>query len=144
MRYPLMWMTRFETHTTATPEQIWKIWSDVANWRTWDPEVESSRIDGAFQAGTRGVLKPKGGPSTKFVILEASPQSGFRDRSFLPLTHLDFNHEVRAEGGKTIVVHQAEMRGLLAPLFSRIIGRKIEKGMPEAVARLVRLAEGGK
>jgi hypothetical protein len=65
-----MWTTEVRRKTTATKERIWKLWSDVPHWNTWDKEVETSELFGEFKAGTKGVLKPAGGPKTKFEMTE--------------------------------------------------------------------------
>ncbi len=57
-----MLIIKHTVETTASPEAIWEIWQDVANWNTWDHDIEFSAIDGPFKAGTTGNLKPKGGP----------------------------------------------------------------------------------
>ena len=63
-----MWTTEVSRKTTATKEQIWKLWADVPNWNVWDKEVETSELFGQFQNGTKGILKPTGGPKAKFEI----------------------------------------------------------------------------
>ena len=65
-----MWTTEVSRKTTATKEQIWKLWADVPNWNVWDKEVETSELFGQFQNGTKGILKPTGGPKAKFEITE--------------------------------------------------------------------------
>ena len=77
-----MWTTEVSRKTTATKEQIWKLWADVPNWNVWDAEVETSELFGQFQTGTKGVLKPVGGPKTKFEMTECSNFKSFTDRSF--------------------------------------------------------------
>jgi len=59
-----MLIIRHTVETTATPTQIWQVWQDVENWNSWDHETESSRLDGPFQAGITGWLKPKKWPSS--------------------------------------------------------------------------------
>ena len=34
--------------TTATPEQIWRVWEDVETWKDWDHEIEFSPNGWAF------------------------------------------------------------------------------------------------
>jgi uncharacterized protein YndB with AHSA1/START domain len=137
----MRWTTEFEVRCKASPAQVFKLWSDVTNWRRWDSEVEHSQLDGPFVVGSRGTLKPKGGPSTSFVLTAVERDVKFADRSFLPLATLDFTHTLRVEQGETVILRQVEMRGLLTFLFRRIIGSTIEKGLPGAVKWLARLAE---
>ena len=57
-----MLIIKHTVETTASPQTIWDIWQDVKNWPTWDHGIEFSTLEGPFQNGTRGTLKPKGGP----------------------------------------------------------------------------------
>ncbi|MEP6462626.1 MAG: hypothetical protein ABJC62_04270 [Frankiaceae bacterium] len=54
--------------STATPAAFFARWIDHDTWPEWSPDTEWVRLDGPVEVGTRGVLKPKGGPKAKFVI----------------------------------------------------------------------------
>src|SRR4029079_7939034 len=32
--------------TTASPEQVWKVWSDSNNWNTWNTGIRKAELDG--------------------------------------------------------------------------------------------------
>ena len=140
----LFWSHETTITTTATAEQIWALWSKPQEWNQWDEGNEWVQLDGLFAAGTKGYFKPAGGPKVRFILLEVLPKQRFKDRSFLPLTHLDFTHVYTPNSSKIqggYITHRVEMRGWLTPIFSRIIGRDIQKSLPETLARLSRLAE---
>ena len=139
----LTWTHQTDVPTTASAAQVWHLWADPATWPKWDDGLTSVVLDGAFIAGTRGRLTPKGGPAVRFTILTAEPPYGFHDRSYLPLTHLDFIHRYQpAEGTSAArILHRVEMRGILTPLFRRLIGRDIARTLPETLRTLARLAE---
>jgi hypothetical protein len=136
-----MWTTEAKHTTNAPKERIWALWSDVKNWNEWDHEVERSEISGAFAVGTKGVLKPVGGPQTKFEIIDIRQCSSFTDRSFLPFCTMDFIHTMTEVNGRLEISHKVVMQGVMTFLFAKIIGKNIEKGLPTAVAKLVELAE---
>ncbi len=136
-----MWTTEVTRKTKASKEQIWKLWSDVPNWNLWDQEVETSEIFGAFQKGTKGVLKPAGGPKSKFEMIECTKFKSFAARSFLPLCKMDFIHTITETSDGIEVTHKVEMTGFMTFLFSKVIGSKIKVGLPVAVEKLVELAE---
>jgi len=137
-----MWKTEATQLVRASAAAVWKVWSDVEHWSEWDDQVEWSKLDGPFAAGTRGKLKPKGGPATKFELLEVRPQQSFCDRSFLPLTHLDFAHRLEPVEGGVRITHTVTFSGPLSFLFSRIVGReKIKTALPRAMANLAARAE---
>jgi hypothetical protein len=137
----MTWTTSFSARTKARPEQIWKFWNDVSRWSEWDRDVASSRLDGPFREGTRGYLKPKGGPGTRFLLTSVEPPHAFTSRSYLPLCTLDFIHTLRVEDGHTVVDHRVELEGPLAFFFRRVVGAAIARGLPGAVERLVHMAE---
>jgi hypothetical protein len=136
-----MWTTEVSRKTIATKKQIWELWADVSNWNVWDKEVESSELWGEFQAGSKGVLKPAGGPKTNFVMTECTKFKSFTDRSFLPLCKMDFIHSLRETKEGIEITHKIVMTGFMTFLFSKIIGSKIKAGLPIAVEKLVQLAE---
>ena len=43
------------------------------------PGYQWARVEGPVRAGARGVLKPKGGPKTKFVVSECEPGRLYTD-----------------------------------------------------------------
>lgn len=136
-----MWTTEVTLTTTASKEQIWKLWTAVNTWTDWDKEIEYAQVFGEFKAGTKGVLKPLGGPKTNFIILHVAQFASFSDRSFLPLCKMDFIHQIKETAAGLQITHRVEIKGLLSFLFARIIGKNVEKGLPMAVANLVALAE---
>lgn len=136
-----MWTTEASRKTTATKEQIWLLWTDVPNWNVWDKEVENSEIFGEFKTGTMGILKPAGGPKTKFEVTECTSFKSFTDRSFMPLCKLDFSHTLTETKDGLEITHKVVMTGLMTFLFSKVIGNKIKIGLPNAVEKLIELAE---
>lgn len=136
-----MWKTEVSHKTTATKEQIWKLWLDVQNWNKWDSEVESSKLFGQFQVGTMGTLKSLNGPKAKFQITEITNLKSFTSRSFLPLCKMDFIHTMTETQKGLIITHKIVMTGFMTFLFSKVIGNKIKVGLPVAVERLIQLAE---
>jgi len=136
-----MWTTEVSRKTTATKEQIWKLWADVPNGKIWDEEVETSELFGQFQTGTKGILKPAGGPKTKFEMTECSKFKSFTDRSFLPLCKMDFIHTMNETNDGLEITHKIVMTGFMTFLFSKVIGSKIKVELPVAVEKLIELAE---
>ncbi len=127
--------------TTASAAAIWRLYEDTTTWPTWDHGLEKVHLDGPFETGTRGTLRPKGGPNVPFVITALEKERSFSDISSLPFTRLIFTHSLEKEGNKLRVTHHAEMKGLLAPFFAIIIGIKIKAELPTAMKQLVAMAE---
>jgi hypothetical protein len=136
-----MWTTEVSRKTAATKEQIWRLWTDVSNWNTWDREVESSELFGQFRTGTKGTLKAAGGPKTKFVMTECTGFQSFTNTSFLPFCKMDFIHTMTESEYGLEIVHKVVMTGLMSFFFSKIIGKNIKEGLPLAVEKLIEIAE---
>ena len=136
-----MWSHEESVEVNAAPAKVWALWQDVGSWPRWDAEVEWSRLDGDFAVGTRGALKPKGGPVTRFELTALEPGRGFTDVTRLPLTRLRFVHRLEPSGQGARISHRVEMEGPLTFLFSRLIGRNIARGLPHAMRALATLAE---
>jgi uncharacterized protein YndB with AHSA1/START domain len=141
-----MWQFEHSETTTATPEQVWARYADPASWPAWDHETESVTVEGPMAVGTRGRLKPKGGPTTTFEFVEVEPGRGFTDVTRLPLTRLplarlEFSHRIEPDGEATRFTHRVTITGPLSPLFARVVGRNVAAGLPGAMCTLARLAE---
>lgn len=136
-----MLIIKHTVETKASPEAIWNIWKDVKNWNTWDHGIEYSTLNGRFEEGTTGTLKPKGGPkvSTKLTCVE--PYKKFVDESKLFLAKIIVSHHLTESLGKTLVTHQIEMTGPLAFLFAYVIGRTMKKNLPKEMETMVKKAE---
>ena len=136
-----MWESTFSAEAQTTPEMVWDIWTDVEHWNQWDSGVQWCKMDGAFQTGTTGKLKPKEGPVSSLKLIEIVPFKKFVDQANLPLTKLLFIHELTLIRDKLKITHTIRMTGPLSFLFSRLIGAKLAKDLPRSVQNLARLAE---
>ena len=48
-----MWEYEHSIETEASPEAIYRLYSDVATWPRWDEGIAEVTLDGPFAAGTR-------------------------------------------------------------------------------------------
>lgn len=125
----------------ASAGEVWRRWEDVGTWQEWDDGIEWCRLDGAFVAGGKGRLRPRGGPTVRFTLLEVVPGVGFRDRSHLPLASLDFTHGLEPVDGGVRITHRVEISGPLGWLFGRLMGAGFRAGLPATVRSLAAAAE---
>lgn len=136
-----MLIVKHTVETTASPGAIWQIWEDVAHWNSWDHGIEFSRIEGPFQTGTTGVLKPKGGPLVHTKLTRVEPMKLFIDEAQLTLARIIVSHSLNESAGKTLVTHEIKMQGPLAFLFAFLLGRTMKKNLPDEMRALVKKAE---
>ncbi len=127
--------------TNATKEQIWSLWSDVENWNKWDNDVEFSQLNGKFETGTFGVIKPIKAPKSKFELIKVEKLSEFTTCSPLPLAKMYFTHKLFEKNGELYISHGVEIKGILSFLFFKIIGENIAKNLPKTMERLSKIAK---
>ena len=130
---------RIEIH--APPQTVFALYANVPAWATWDPDVRSSSITGSFASGSTGKLKSKNGPEARITFTEVVADKSFTVESKLPLCVMRFEHEITPTATGTTAVHRVSFSGILAPLFSRVIGTQIRKGLPKTMAGLKRAGE---
>jgi hypothetical protein len=135
-----MKIIRHTIETTATPEAIWKVWEDVENWNKWDHGIDFSTIEGPFRTGTKGKLKPKGGPLLSTLLTHVEPLRGFVDESKVFLARIIVSHHLERREEKTVVTHEIEMKGPFALLFAFLIGRTMKKNLPTEMLAMVKYA----
>jgi hypothetical protein len=127
--------------STARPEAFFDRWVDHGTWSTWSPDTEWVRVDGPVRVGTRGVLKPKGGPKVRFVITACEPGREYTDTSLLPGARLVFQHRVeRTPTGSELAV-RVRMEGPLGGLWAKVMGAGFKESAQADLDRLVDLVE---
>lgn len=125
----------------STPEHIFGIYKDVDSWARWDPDIEAVGMDGEFTVGTKGWLKPVGAPKTATRLESVNEPSSFTVESRLPLCKMRFEHELKVVDAGTLVTHRVLFSGLLAGVFSMLVGGKIQKGIKGTMEGLKHYAE---
>lgn len=132
-----MFVAKSSVITTASPEAVWKVWADVNNWSSWDPDVKSCEMKEEFKKGAKAILKPTSGPSVNIEIVECIALKSFVSISYLPLwTTLIFEHKMKQVEGGLKITHRVELQGCAAPLFNYFLGGSIQKGLPGALNNL--------
>jgi hypothetical protein len=111
----------------------------MATWPEWNTDTEWVRLDGPFAAGSTGVLKPKGGPATKFAIEKLTDRE-FVDVSRLLGARLTFHHTVSVVPQGTVVDVHVTLDGPLARLWNLVLGKGIKKSLQPDLDRLVAVA----
>ena len=120
----------------ADQATVFAAFKDVSSWSQWDPETEAASMDGAFSVGTRGKIKPKGAPESKILLTEVTQNQSFTVECSLPLCKMHFIHLMQPIVDGTELINQLEFTGLLGPVFGRLFGKGIDKGIPESLKGL--------
>jgi hypothetical protein len=138
-----MWTNEQSIETTATPEAIWRLWSDVLGWPEWNRDIEHVEISGPFEAGSTITMTPVGDDPVELRIAEAVEPEMFVDEAALGDVLVRTIHRVeRGDGEHNRVVYRMEISCLAADTVGPELGPQISGDFPETLAALVQHAEG--
>jgi hypothetical protein len=128
--------------TAASPDKVWKIWSDMSTWGEWNPNVSTMDWSGGFQSGTAGVMNTRAGQHHKMKLLDVVPGRSFAlETSVVPLTMFRFNCRIGSDGGKTSVGQWVEVKGPLGPVLGGMMGPQVSKEFGTLLSNLAKKAE---
>lgn len=132
---------RHTLKTSATPEQIWAVWTDVKHWSDWDTELVDSRLENSFSLGAIGKLTPKKGQIATFKISQLNPGQSYTFTVGLPLCRLNVHRYLQAQVDGTYFTHEVSFQGLLGWLFGLLLGRQFKAVLPSIMENLKQIAE---
>lgn len=128
--------------TKASPERVWRIWSDVSTWSAWNPDVLSIAIDGPFATGTTGNMTTRAGGTHAITLQAVEPGRSFRlETPAVPGARFAFRCEVLPASAGSTISQSITMHGPLAPLFSALMGRRIAESFVLILSGLKSAAE---
>jgi Polyketide cyclase / dehydrase and lipid transport len=137
-----MWTTEHTIETTASPEAIWRLWSDVATWPEWNEDIEKIEISGPFAVGSTIAMTPKGQDTVELRIAEASESHLFIDEAEFPDVVVRTVHRIDPLGGdRSKVIYRMEISGPAADTVGPELGPQISSDFPETLSGLVERAE---
>jgi hypothetical protein len=129
-----MWTRSYSVVTKeVTKEQMWKMWSDVNHWTTWDKSLELASMDGKFEAGNFYNFQPKGGPKMKIKIHETVENQSFTDLTTFPLAKMYGKHTFEQTSDGLRVTTTMTVVGILGFLWRKIVAQKIVNDLPKDI-----------
>ncbi len=114
----------------VTKEQLWKLFSNVNQWHTWDAGVEYANLEGEFEKGNYFILKPKGGPKVKIKLIETSKNKSFTDYTKFPLAKMYGKHEFTETPDGLKITTTMTVEGILGFLWRKLVAQGIADAMP--------------
>lgn len=136
-----MWI---KSHTTKvrglTAAKVWKVWSNVNQWSTWQRDLDYAKLEGEFKTGNTFLLKPKGGPRVRIHLLEAVPNRGFIDLTRFPMARMYGSHQFEERDGELELTTTISMEGPLAFLWRKIVGEGVVESLAGQTASLIQQA----
>ena len=128
--------------TAASPEAIWRLWSDVASWPAWNADIEHIEISGPFAAGSTISMTPIGQDPVELRIAEAVEPDLFVDEANLgDVVVRTIHHIERLQGGRSGVTYRMEISGPAADSVGPELGPQISADFPQTLAALAQHAE---
>ncbi len=132
------WSCEYAVETSASPEAIWRLFSDVPGWKNWNPGVERIEIHGPFAAGTTFEMTPPGQETITSVLVEVREPVLFVDETRVDNLVVRVAHRIEPmPSGRNRVVYAVEAAG---PGCSEI-GPMVSSDFPEVLKGLAALAE---
>ena len=125
----------------APTSLIFKQYQNVAHWSVWDKDIKYATLDGDFTVGSKGIIKPHKGPKSRFILSKVTANQSFTTKTKLPLCCITFKHSLKETASGTRVTHHVMFSGLLSPIFGKLVGKDIQKGLPKALTGLKSVCE---
>lgn len=97
--------------TTATPADVWALWSNVGSWHRWDPTVEQVAIEGHFGEGAAGTMVLSSGTEAKFVLEIVEPCARYLDKLTVDDLVIRIDHQVKATADGSEVTVRTVVEG---------------------------------
>ena len=127
--------------TSALPDVIWKIWTDVSNWKDWDTGLKDASIEGDFNLNSKGIITSLEGRKSKFKVVEYIEGQSYTYKTKLPLGSLYVRRYLTVKEGKTIFTHEVWFKGLTRGIFAKAFGEKFRTMLPDVLSQIKEIAE---
>lgn len=131
---------RKEIAIHAPVEKVWELQTDIENWKRWQPDITSAKLEGALEAGTIFRWKAKGLNivSTLHTVIPLK-QIGWTGLSLGMFAIHNWMFEAR--GKTTLVVTEESLSGWLTRLMILLDPRFLEKSLETSLNNLKFMAE---
>jgi carbon monoxide dehydrogenase subunit G len=136
-----MLISEFSKEIKASEAKIWQIFTDVENWKEWIDGIEWSTIDGNFEDGALVTIKNIKKPKASSPLKDVDVNKLFILQAKMPLSKVDFIHEIVKDNDVVKVRFAVEIFGTLAFFFKAIFKKSVTKNLPIAAQKVIELAE---
>jgi hypothetical protein len=137
-----MWEAEYSIETSAAPQEIWRLWADVAGWPAWNADIAEIQLTGPFAAESTIRMTPIGQEPIELRIAEAVEPELFVDEAdFGEIVVRTIHQAEQLEAGRARVSYRMEITGPASDTLGPQIGPEISGDFPETLAALVERAE---
>ena len=131
----------FTTPVNTTKAKVWQTLIDVQNWYQWDTEIIEANLEGIFEKGAKGTMKPRTGPKLKFYISELIPNQSYTINTIMPIGELVIKRSLTETNNEIHFTDDIAFKGLLKYIFGLMLGGQFRKVLPEVMNNFKRIAE---
>jgi uncharacterized protein YndB with AHSA1/START domain len=138
-----MWEYEHSVQTTAAPQAVWRLWTDIEGWPRWNDGIERIEVEGPFAVGTTFTMTPPGDEPIRMRLAEIVPGELFTDEMDAGDFVVRTVHRLEPESdGRTRIIYRTEISGPAAGQIGPELGPAITADFPDVLGALVKLAEG--
>ncbi|MEM9364240.1 MAG: SRPBCC family protein [Bacteroidota bacterium] len=127
--------------TSASPEKIWTIWTDVPNWKKWDSGLKDATLDGPFELNAKGKIISLEGRTSRFKVTECVSGKSYTFKSKLPFGALYVKRYLEVKQGVTFFTHEVWFTGLTGGIFAKRFGPEFRSVLPKVMENIKKIAE---
>ena len=131
----------FTISVNTTKANVWQTLIDVQNWHQWDTELLEANLEGIFEKGAKGTMKPKTGPKLKFYISELIPNHSYTINTIMPVGELVIKRSLIETNKEIHFTDDIAFTGFLKYIFGVMLGGQFRKVLPEVMNNFKRIAE---
>lgn len=131
----------YTIETTASPDEIWSVWTNVNQWKDWDTGLKNASINGEFKLDAKGTIISLEGRKSKFKVVEYEEGKTYTYKTKLPLGSLYVKRYLKTENDTTTFTHEVWFKGLTAGIFAKAFGEKFRKMLPNVLENIKQIAE---
>jgi len=131
----------YSMKTTASPQAVWAVWTNVSAWKTWDIGLKDASIDDTFTLGTKGEILSLENRKAKFKVVEFVEGKSYTYKTKLPLGGLYVKRYLTTQNKVTTFTHEVWFKGLTKGVFSKTFGGKFRAMLPEVLSNIQTIVE---
>jgi uncharacterized protein YndB with AHSA1/START domain len=129
--------------SSASPEAVWRIWSDPAHWPEWNPFVKSMELAGPFAIGTTAKMVTDRG-AHQVTVTELEPGRGFAlTGPMMPGAAMTFRCVIEPRDGGSRISQSVSLNGPLSGILFPLMGKQMADTFVPILQALAAKAEKG-
>ncbi len=136
-----MWTAEYGMDTTASPEALWQLLSDVDGWGAWNAGIETIELEGRLAVGVTFRMQPTGMDVLTSTVAQLEENRLFTDVTDMGDLVIRVSHVLEPlAGGGTSITFRVEVTGPAADAVGEEVGEAVSADFPDVIAALAMAA----